>query len=163
MRRKFIHASSIIAYPRVFGQETQLDHIHEQMLHVDNHPRFRLTAIHRMRTRMQIGGRAMHLTYRREINLTASLSLQTSCSEKYSIRPIARELRRDSLSRNTRLILESESCIPIDGGHWNRRLAEISNTRVIRNECKMMRISPRHDNVLWNYSEWISIELFRFL
>jgi len=86
----------------------QLDHIREQMLYVDNHSRFRLTAMHRMRTRMQIGGRAMRSTYR-EINLTASLSFQTSRSEKYLIRSIARANCETlySISRNL-AILKSE-------------------------------------------------------
>lgn len=45
------------------------------MLRADNHSRFRLTAMHRMRTRMQIVRYALHAaTYRREINLAGFVS-----------------------------------------------------------------------------------------
>lgn len=154
MRRKFIHASSIIAYPCVFGQEIQLDHIREQMLHVDNHSRFRLTATHRMRTRMQIGGRAMHSTYRREINLTVSLSFQTSRSEKYSIRPIARANCNETHSIQFLEVLEFK--YPKVWALHSDRLQVLKSTirgdyRVKRNytsKCKMTRISPRRDKII---------------
>lgn len=68
--------SSFPPYSCMLGSR-KLDHIREQMLHVDNHSRFRLTAMHRMRTQYaDWRARYAHRVPRREINLTAHLSFQ---------------------------------------------------------------------------------------
>lgn len=140
-------------------------HLHVYSANAGSHSCFRSAAMHRMRTRMQIDGRAMHLYIPTEGSIrTASLSFsfEMNRSEKYSNSPPGQSRNRPAYLRPRIVPKFVDFSMLLEFPLWGAPLGKEKTVSPKKRERESVRFSQRkmkfNTNPIGINRGWIRIE-----